>query len=130
MALFPRGPLFRPAPPTTPADIQAIAERPLSRPVGPIAVQVTAAKPILLVDLTDAEAGGALVCIANLGPDTIFWGFSPSAVQAPTLTTTNGFPLLSSASVFLDRVGGLAIWARTTVLQVAPADTRITGGKI
>lgn len=125
--------MFTPPPPSTPqiqeASGQFVSTYPLGRVIGPTAIALTTT-PLLMADFTDVSKGGGLVVIANLGPNTIFWGFHDSATRKPTLTTGNGIPLVTNGILTLDVVGGMAVWGVTSVLQVAPADTRVNGAKI
>jgi hypothetical protein len=128
-----QSPMFIPPPPSAPQVQEAIGQvvstYPLERVVGPTALQVSTT-PILAADFTDMSKGGGLVAIANLGPNTLFWGFHDSATRKPGLTTGNGIPIFSNTVMVLDVVGGMAVWVVCSVLQVAPADTRVSGAKI
>lgn len=122
------------APPASVPDVlaannQFVATAPLTRTVGPAAVQVDTT-PILMADFTDTPQGGGFVAAANLGPNTIFWCVSDSAKRKPSLSTTNGLPLVSNGVLILDNIGGMALWGVCTVAQVVGADTRVTGAKI
>jgi len=108
---------------------QFVSNAPLTRGIGPLAVLVDTS-PVLLADCTDVSERGSLVVVGNLGPNTIFWGLSNSAKTKPSLTTTNGMPLAANAVHFFDNIGGQALWAVCTVLQVAGAETRVSGAKV
>ena len=129
----PPGPIFSSPPATIPqlreAIGQFVATAPLSKNIGPTAVQVDTTA-MLLADCTDATERGSVIVVANLGPNTIFWGFSNSAKTKPGLTTGNGIPLASNGVMVIDNMGGMALWAICTVLQVAGADTRVSGARI
>lgn len=101
----------------------------LARVIGPTAIQVTANADILLADLTDVAKSQGILMIMNNGPDTIYYCLHTSSTASPGVTTANGIPIVPGGQQFLDNIGGTAVWARTTVLQVTPADTRISGAK-
>lgn len=93
-------------------------------------VLVASAAPTLLIDCTGVKRGEGIAALANLGPNTIFISFNNDAGNAPALTTATGVPITANFFVVLDNIGGMAVWAICSVLQIAGAGTRVTGGKV
>lgn len=107
----------------------AVKLLPVNAIVGPSAVPVDTVET-LLADATDVNKSlHGHVTIQNLGPNSIFIAVGLSPSTGPGVTTTNGIEINSLSSYTIDLWGGLALWAITTALQVAPADTRVSGSK-
>lgn len=109
---------------TVVVDLSALTTR-----LAPVEILVTAAAEILLADLTAALSSKSVLIVQNLGPNAIFYAFNLDPGTGPGVTTANGISLPAGQTVLLDDVGGLAMWARTSVLQIAGAGTRVGGGR-
>ena len=107
----------------------AVKLLPVNALVGPVAVPVALVET-LLADATDVNKSlHGFVTIQNLGPDSIFIATGLSATVGPGLTVINGIEIKTDQSYTIDFWGGSALWAITTVLQVTPLDTRVSGAK-
>jgi hypothetical protein len=107
----------------------AVKLLPVNAVVGPAAVPVDTVET-LLADATDVNKSlHGHVTIQNRGPESIFIAVGLSPTVGPGLTVANGIEILATQSYTIDFWGGSALWAITTVLQVAPADTRVSGSK-
>ncbi|MFH1010999.1 MAG: hypothetical protein V1784_07175 [bacterium] len=100
--------------------IASVSAQPYTAPRGRYGqVAVTAAAAIQIPMLLTARQG---VLVQNLGPNAIFCGFDNA------VTTANGISVAANGGTYSTSAGwdgtNLTVWCRTTVLQVAPADTR------
>lgn len=110
-----------------PATSQGVFELPLTGSLGPTEVLVGVAET-LLADLTVVGSDHGVLQIQNLGPNPIFIAFNNNAGAGPGVTAANGIRIAAGAIETLDKFGGMALWAITTVAQVALAGTRVGAG--
>jgi hypothetical protein len=107
----------------------AVKLLPVNAIVGPAAIPVDIIET-LIADATDVNKSlHGHVTLQNLGPNSIFVAVGLSPTVGPGLTILNGLEIVATQSYTIDLWGGLALWGIGTVLQVAPADTRVSGSK-
>ncbi len=107
----------------------AVKLLPVNAIVGPAAIPVALIET-LIADATDVNKSlHGHVTLQNLGPNSIFVAVGLSPTVGPGLTVLNGLEIETGQSYTIDLWGGLALWGITTILQVTPLDTRVSGSK-
>jgi hypothetical protein len=85
----------------------------------PVTAKQVAVTSTKIWDPTDAAGDHVTVTVQNLGPNAIYLCTSAPAVVASSLQ-------LPSGGAYTYDTGNEEVYAITTVLQVTPADTRVS----